>query len=156
MSKLYLVHGNTWYEGYGEYQNLYGVFTDRKTAEKVKTEITLKLYDKETHNICTNVESISDIEVYIKEVDVNQVTNIELGGYNGIYATAETFSNEYINVKDIRDILTDGKIGVGGYYKLGETHYEGKLLIIDEATLVEICLTLAPVRDEYYFKIMEG
>lgn len=156
MSKLYLVHGNTWYEGYGEYQNLYGVFTDRKTAEKVKTEITLKLYDKETHNICTNVESISDIEVYIKEVDVNQVTNIELGGYNGIYATAETFSNEYINVKDIRDILTDGKIGVGGYYKLGETHYEGKLLIIDEATLVEIGLTLAPVRDEYYFKIMEG
>ena len=75
---------------------------------------------------------------------------------NGIYATAETFSNEYINVKDIRDILTDGKIGVGGYYKLGETHYEGKLLIIDEATLVEIGLTLAPVRDEYYFKIMEG
>lgn len=73
---------------------------------------------------------------------------------NGIYATAETFSNEYINVKDIRDILTDGKIGVGGYYKLGETHYEGKLLIIDEATLVEIGLTLAPVRDEYYFKIM--
>lgn len=29
----------------------------------------------------SNVESISDIEVYIKEVDVNQVTNIELGGY---------------------------------------------------------------------------
>lgn len=36
-----------------------------KTAEKVKTEITLKLYDKETHNIYTNVESISDIEVFI-------------------------------------------------------------------------------------------
>lgn len=65
MDKLYLVHGNTLYEGYGEYQNLYGVFTDRKTAEKVKTEITLKLYDKETHNIYTNVESISDIEVFI-------------------------------------------------------------------------------------------
>lgn len=44
MSKLYLVHGNTWYEGYGEYQNLYGVFTDRKTAEKVKTEITKGLH----------------------------------------------------------------------------------------------------------------
>lgn len=29
MDKLYLVHGNTLYEGYGEYQNLYGVFTDR-------------------------------------------------------------------------------------------------------------------------------
>ena len=75
---------------------------------------------------------------------------------NGIYATAETFSNEYIGVEDIRDILTDGKIGVGGYYKLDEIHNEGELLIVDEATLVEISLTLAPVREEYYFKIMEG
>lgn len=75
---------------------------------------------------------------------------------NGIYGTAEIFSNEYINVEDIRDIFTDGKIGVGGKYKLGETHNEGELLIIDEATLVEIGLTLAPVRDEYYFKNMEG
>lgn len=82
MDKLYLVHGNTWYEGYGHYENLYGVFTDRKTAEKVKTEITLKLYEKETHNICTNVESISDIEIDILEVDVNQVTDIDLGGYS--------------------------------------------------------------------------
>ena len=40
MSKLYLVHGNTWYEGYGEYQNLYGVFTDRKTAEKDIKNVT--------------------------------------------------------------------------------------------------------------------
>ena len=38
MDKLYLVHGNTWYEGYGYCANLYGVFTDRKTAEKVKAD----------------------------------------------------------------------------------------------------------------------
>lgn len=75
---------------------------------------------------------------------------------NGIYATAETFSNEYINVEDIRDILTDGKIGVGGYYRINKMHKEGELVIIDEATLLEIGLTLAPVREEYYFKIMEG
>lgn len=37
MDKLYLVHGNTWYDGYGYCENLYGVFTDRKTAEKVKS-----------------------------------------------------------------------------------------------------------------------
>lgn len=81
MDKLYLVHGNTWYEGYGHCENLYGVFTDRKTAEKVKAEVTVKLYEKEMHNINTNVESISDIEIYILEVDVNQVTDIDLGGY---------------------------------------------------------------------------
>lgn len=81
MDKLYLVHGNTWYDGYGYCENLYGVFTDRKTAEKVKTEVTEKLYEKEMHNINTHVESISDIEIDILEVDVNQVTDIELGGY---------------------------------------------------------------------------
>lgn len=73
----------------------------------------------------------------------------------GIYATAETFSNEYIGIKDIRDILTDGKIGVGGYYSINKRHNEGELDIIDEATLLEIVLTLAPVREEYYFKIVE-
>lgn len=81
MDKLYLVHGNTWYEGYGYCENLYGVFTDRKTAEEVKDKITLKLYEKETHNTYTNVESISDIEIDILEVNVNQVTDIDLGGY---------------------------------------------------------------------------
>lgn len=39
------------------------------------------LTQKETHNINTNVESISDIEIDILEVDVNQVTDIDLGGY---------------------------------------------------------------------------
>ena len=81
MDKLYLVHGNTYYDDYGHDEHFYGVFTDRKTAEKVKTEVTVKLYEKETHNINTNVESISDIEIDILEVDVNQVIDIDLGGY---------------------------------------------------------------------------
>lgn len=50
-------------------------------AEKVKAEVTEKLYEKEMHNINTHVESISDIEIDILEVNVNQVTDIELGGY---------------------------------------------------------------------------
>lgn len=44
MDKLYLVHGNTWYEGYGHDEHFYGAFTDKETAEKVKTEVTVKLY----------------------------------------------------------------------------------------------------------------
>ena len=54
MDKLYLVHGNTWYDGYGYCENLYGVFTDRKTAEKVKTEVTEKLYSKNTITCLSN------------------------------------------------------------------------------------------------------
>lgn len=53
----------------------------KKMAEKVRAEVIVKLYEKEMHNINTNVESISDIEIDILEVDANQVTDIELGGY---------------------------------------------------------------------------
>lgn len=82
MDKLYLVHGNTWYDGYGYCENLYGVFTDRKTAEKVKTEVTEKLYEKEMHNINTHVESISDIEIDILEVDRRKYCEKKYRRYN--------------------------------------------------------------------------
>ena len=80
--KLYLVHGNTWYDDYGHYENFYGAFTNKELAEKVKNEVIEKIYEKEMHNENTNVESISDIEIEIEilEVSVNQVTNIQLGG----------------------------------------------------------------------------
>lgn len=81
MNKLYLVHGNTWYEGYGHDEHFYGAFTDKETAEKVRAEVTVKLYEQETHNENTNIESLSDIEVDILEVEVNQVTDIGIGGY---------------------------------------------------------------------------
>lgn len=81
MDKLYLVHGNTWYEGYGHDEHFYGAFTDKETAEKVRTEVTVKLYEQEMHNENTNVESLSDIEIDILEVEANQVTDIQLGGY---------------------------------------------------------------------------
>ena len=81
MDKLYLVHGNTYYDDYGHDEYFYGAFTDKKMAEKVRAEVIVKLYEKEMHNINTHVESISDIEIDILEVDVNQVTDIDLGGY---------------------------------------------------------------------------
>ena len=34
-------------------------------------------------------------------------------------------------------------------------HKEGELDCIDEATLLEVGLILVPVREEYYFKIVE-
>lgn len=81
MDKLYLVHGNTYYDDYGHDEHFYGAFTDKETAEKVRAEVTVKLYEQEMHNENTNVESLSDIEIDILEVEVNQVTDIGIGGY---------------------------------------------------------------------------
>lgn len=74
----------------------------------------------------------------------------------GLIAKAETFPNELIGIKDIRDVLTSGKIGAGGFYNKVKMHNEGNLIIIDEAALREVALVLAPVREEYSFEIVEG
>ena len=71
----------------------------------------------------------------------------------GVYATAEVFYNDYIGIKEIQDVLTDGKIGVGGYYKVEKVHTFGDKHIVDEATLLEVALTPSPVNKEYCFKI---
>lgn len=54
------------------------------------------------------------------------------------------------------DILTDGKICASNSYIINKMHKEGELDVIDEITLTDIELTLAPVRDEYYLKIKEA
>ena len=73
----------------------------------------------------------------------------------GLIVEAETFSNEFIGIKDIRDVFIDGKIGAGGFYNKVKMHKEGNLFIIDEASLIEVALTLAPVREEYSFEVVE-
>lgn len=71
----------------------------------------------------------------------------------GIYGTAEIFYNDYITgIKFFQDIMVDGKIGVGGYYKVDKVHTFGDTHIVDEATLLEVALTPSPVNEEYYFK----
>ena len=83
MSKVYLVHGNAYYEGYGHYEHFYGAFTDGETAKKVMAKVQWELYQKEIEENynCTEVEELSDIEIEILEVDLDQVTDIYLGGY---------------------------------------------------------------------------
>lgn len=72
----------------------------------------------------------------------------------GLVAKADIFSDNFIDV-DIEDILSDGKIGVGGFYNKVKKHNEGHFIIVNEATLRETSLTLAPVCDEYYFEIVK-
>ena len=71
----------------------------------------------------------------------------------GLVARAETFSNEIIGVEDLSSIFEDGKIGAGGYYTNVKKHSDGSFIVVDEAKLREVALVLAPVNEEYLFKI---
>ena len=73
----------------------------------------------------------------------------------GLIVEAETFTNEFIGIKDIKDVFIDGKIGAGGFYNKVKMHKEGNLFIIDEASLIEVALVLKPVREEYLLEIVE-
>ena len=73
----------------------------------------------------------------------------------GLVARAETFSNEIIGVEDLSSIFEDGKIGSGGYYTHVKMHSDGSFIVVDKAKLREVALVLAPVNEEYLFKIVE-
>lgn len=78
---LYIVHGNTYYNGYGHVENIFGVYTNKETAEKAKDMVIKDLYKEEMENTYTEVEDISDIGVDILEIEADKYINVELGGY---------------------------------------------------------------------------
>lgn len=79
---LYLVHGNTYYDGYGHNEHVFGIYTEKDAAEAAKDLIVKELYEKEiARGEDTIVDDISDIEVDILEIEANKLVEIELGGY---------------------------------------------------------------------------
>lgn len=76
---LYVVHGNTYYYGYGYIENIFGIFTEKDSAECAKDLIVKELYKKERP--IGNVDDVSDIEVNVLEIEADKITDIELGGY---------------------------------------------------------------------------
>lgn len=79
---LYVVHGNTYYDGYGHIENLFGIYTEKDQAEAAKDTVIKELYNKEiARGECTWIEDISEIEVGILEVEANSIVDIRLGGY---------------------------------------------------------------------------
>lgn len=79
--KLYLIHGNAYYEGYGHMEHAFGIYTDKDKAETAKKVVTKQLYEKEKHNILSVVDDISDIEVEVVEIESDMAVDITLGGY---------------------------------------------------------------------------
>ena len=79
---LYVVHGNTYYDGYGHIENIFGIYTKKDEAEAAKDLMTKELYEKEiARGWMSVVENLSDVEVEILEIEANKLVEIELGGY---------------------------------------------------------------------------
>lgn len=79
---LYVVHGNTYYDGYGHLENIFGVYTKKDSAEAAKDLVVKNLYEKEIkRGWMSKVEDISDIEVEILEIGADELVDVEIGGY---------------------------------------------------------------------------
>lgn len=73
---LYLVHGNTWFEGYGYDEHAFGVFTTLVQAEEAKI-VTEKRLQEEKRMI----DDPEDVKLDILEVKADELIDEHLGGY---------------------------------------------------------------------------
>ena len=79
---LYVVHGNTYYDGYGHIENLFGIYTEKDQAEAAKDAVIKGFYNKEiARGEYTLIDDISEIEVCNLEVEANSIVDIMLGVY---------------------------------------------------------------------------
>ena len=79
---LYVVHGYTYYDGYGHEENIFGIFTEKDSAESAKDLVVKELYEKEiARGWMSVVDDISDVEVEILEIEADKLVEIKLGGY---------------------------------------------------------------------------
>lgn len=79
---IFVVYGDTYFDGYGSYINLFGVFEDEQMAMKAKEDMEEKYYKDSLKSdwLNGNVER-SDVKFKIQEVPTNQMFDIYLGGY---------------------------------------------------------------------------
>lgn len=73
--KLYLVYGDTWFGCYGSEINIFGVFTSKEMAEKVKKQKEDEYFENDQKS------KFTEVAFYIKEICVNTICNEYLGGY---------------------------------------------------------------------------
>ncbi|WP_456074162.1 hypothetical protein [Holdemanella biformis] len=78
---LYLVHGNTWFEGYGYDEHVFGVFTTLVQAEEAKIVVEKRLQEKIENNSCIYAKDPEDVKLDILEVKADKLIDVYLGGY---------------------------------------------------------------------------
>lgn len=78
---LYLVHGNTWFEGYGYEEHVFGAFTSREKAEEAKLVAEKRLQEEIENNSCIYVTDPEDVELQILEIKADELIDEYLGGY---------------------------------------------------------------------------
>lgn len=80
---IFVVYGDTYFEGYGSYINLFGVFEDEQTAMKAKEDMEEKYYKDSLYNNPWTRSDIerSQIEFKVQEIPINKMCDIYLGGY---------------------------------------------------------------------------
>ena len=78
---LYLVYGNKNLDGYGYESYIFGIYTEKDSAESAEYLIAQELYEIAMNEDDSYIKDISDVDVDIKEIEVDKGVDIYLGGY---------------------------------------------------------------------------
>lgn len=78
---LYLIHGNTWFKGYGYEEHIFGVFTTLVQAEAAKIVVEKRLQEEIENNSFIYVKDSEDVKLDILEVKADNLIDGYLGGY---------------------------------------------------------------------------
>ena len=82
--KVYLVHGDTYFEGYGYRETVFGIYTVKEEAEIARKSAAKQLYEEKVLKMSfTDPVTLNDVEeqIDITELELNQATNVMLGMY---------------------------------------------------------------------------
>ena len=81
---VYVVYGNIFYDGCcGDFEDIFGIYTEKSNAEVRRDSMIKELYEREMENKYTRVSDISDIEVDILEIELDEAVEMGLGGFIG-------------------------------------------------------------------------
>lgn len=78
---LYLVHGNKNLDGWGYESYVFGIYTEKDSAENAAYLITQELYEIGMNMDDSYIKDISDVQVEIEEIEADKGVDIYLGGY---------------------------------------------------------------------------
>lgn len=82
---LYLIHGNTWFEGYGYEEYVFGVYTTLAQAETAKITAEKRLQKRLREAIKDDPDNCfdnpEDVKLQILELKADELVELYLGGY---------------------------------------------------------------------------